>query len=88
VRIISSAILLSLSACAPVTATQGLSGPGQLCSARAYEIEAFIDCPNGSHFQAPAGGGMAVGFDRQGRDLEAYVTVVDGKYFVSATPMR
>jgi hypothetical protein len=50
--------------------------------------EAFIDCPDGSHFQAPAAGGIALGFDRLGHDLDAYVKVVDGKYFVSSSPAR
>jgi hypothetical protein len=69
--------------------TPGVSGGAQVCPARVYEVEAFIDCPDGSHFQAPAGGGIALGFDRLGHDLDAYVTVVgDGKYLVNSSPAR
>lgn len=58
------------------------------CSARPGGEEVFIDCADGSHFEAPAGGGMAYGFDRRGNDLDAGVTLSNGRYSVEVLPPR
>jgi hypothetical protein len=58
------------------------------CSAQVEGEQVFIDCADGSHFEAPARGGRANGFDRRGNDLDAYVTLSDGRYSVSASGGR
>ena len=58
--------------------------PRKSVRARVEGGQAFIDCSDGSHFQSPASGGIAYGFDRRGHDLEAYVSVTDGNILSAA----
>jgi hypothetical protein len=82
--LLSTAAVLSLGACASSTPKQQITRAGQECSADVGEDRAFIDCPDGSRFQSPVKGGIAYGYDRVGEELQAYVSVIDGKYFVSS----
>ena len=82
--LLSTAVLLNLSACAPPPSREEINSAAQECSARVEGGQAFIDCSDGSHFQSPASGGIAYGFDRRGHDLEAYVSVTDGNILSAA----
>ena len=75
--LLSTAVLLNLSACAPPPSREEINSAAQECSAHVEGGQAFIDCSDGSHFQSPASGGIAYGFDQRGHDLEAYVSVTD-----------
>jgi hypothetical protein len=47
------------------------------------EVEqVFVDCSDGSHFQAPINGGAAIGFDGRGHDFDAYVSLTNGRYSI------
>jgi hypothetical protein len=80
-------LISTVPGCAGAGVSEVNQAPRQ-CTGHVEGSEAFIECSDGSHFQAPAKGGIGYGFDMRGHDLDAYVSVVDGKYFVSASPAR
>lgn len=75
----AAALPTLLSSC--VTIDSARSGPAE-CTFQPEGEEVFVDCSDGSHFQAPSRGGVASGFDRRGRDLDATVTLTDGRYSI------
>jgi hypothetical protein len=56
------------------------------CSFRAEGEDVFIECTDGSYFEAPRSGGVAFGFDRRGRPLSAEVRLTDGRYSIFIEP--